>query len=256
MLYYHIRNANQQEYGPLSAAELRKRIGDGQVFSRTLAKEAGTVDWKQLSQFPEFCEALAAAVTNARTGLSTPPVLPIAWSEPNELVVKTSKSWAKASSVLAFGSLVCLMLGFAGTMLQEDEGVFLTIGFLGAFVTGIAAIINAVLAYRDSRAARALGPGCFVLVLILMAAILLPGFVPAKKAAQRNACINNLRQMDGAIEQWVLDNKKKPGDIAPDAELFGPGKYLKEKPTCPVGGIYTYGTAGTRPACSVPNHTY
>ena len=44
-----------------------------------------------------------------------------------------------------------------------------------------------------------------VAVIGLLAAIAIPNFVQASKASQTNACINNLRQIDMAKQQWAID---------------------------------------------------
>ena len=51
-----------------------------------------------------------------------------------------------------------------------------------------------------------------VAIIGLLAAIAIPNFVKARETAQKNACINNLRQIDGAKEQWALENKKTSAD--------------------------------------------
>jgi len=45
------------------------------------------------------------------------------------------------------------------------------------------------------------GPGIIVVVTI-------PNLVRARSCPCMNACINNLRQMDGAVQQWALENQK------------------------------------------------
>ena len=45
-----------------------------------------------------------------------------------------------------------------------------------------------------------------VAIIGLLAAIAIPNFVRARKTAQTNACLNNLRQIDGAKQQWALEN--------------------------------------------------
>jgi len=73
------------------------------------------------------------------------------------------------------------------------------------------------------------------------------------EAAQRNACINNLRQIDAAKQQWALENNKN--DVAvPTAVDLAP--YLKGGvfPVCPSGGTYTINAVGLPPTCSVPGH--
>ncbi len=45
-----------------------------------------------------------------------------------------------------------------------------------------------------------------VAIIGLLAAIAIPNFVRARANSQQNACINNLRQLDGAKQQWALEN--------------------------------------------------
>jgi prepilin-type N-terminal cleavage/methylation domain-containing protein len=47
-----------------------------------------------------------------------------------------------------------------------------------------------------------------VAIIGLLAAIAIPNFVKARQNSQTNACINNLRQIDGAKQQWALENGK------------------------------------------------
>src|SRR2546430_17236307 len=46
-----------------------------------------------------------------------------------------------------------------------------------------------------------------VAIIGLLAAIAIPNFVRARTVSQGNACINNLRQMDGAVQQYALEKK-------------------------------------------------
>jgi type II secretory pathway pseudopilin PulG len=88
-----------------------------------------------------------------------------------------------------------------------------------------------------------------VAIIGLLAAIAIPNFVRARTTAQTNACINNLRQIDGAKEQWALENKKAEGDAVVDADI---NLYIKGgAPACPSSGAYTYNAVGTDPICSV-----
>ena len=72
-------------------------------------------------------------------------------------------------------------------------------------------------------------------------------------AAQLNACINNLRQIDAAKQQWALENDKT-ADAVPSAQDLLP--YLSNLvfPVCPSGGTYTINAVGVPPTCSVPGH--
>ncbi len=67
------------------------------------------------------------------------------------------------------------------------------------------------------------------------------------------ACINNLRQIDGAKQQWALENRK-PANAVPTAQDVAP--YLRGGilPACPAGGQYTLNAVGATPTCSIPGH--
>src|SRR3954451_14167925 len=74
-----------------------------------------------------------------------------------------------------------------------------------------------------------------VAIIGLLAAIAIPNFVRARTTAQQNACINNLRQIDGAKQQWALENKAAPTatpDITDVAPYLGRGA-VGTQPTCP-----------------------
>lgn len=67
-------------------------------------------------------------------------------------------------------------------------------------------------------------------------------------------CINHLRQLDGAKQQWALENKKTAEAIPTTQDLT---PYLKDNilPVCPNGGKYTVGAMNDAPTCSSDGHT-
>ena len=69
----------------------------------------------------------------------------------------------------------------------------------------------------------------------------------------RNTCINNLRQLDGAKQQWALE-KNKPADAVPKVEDLLP--YLKDGifPACPDGGSYFINSVEAVPTCTIQGH--
>jgi chromosome segregation ATPase len=72
-----------------------------------------------------------------------------------------------------------------------------------------------------------------------------------------NTCINNLRLIDSAKQQWALENKKAGTDTPEMSDLlpyFGQGASITNLPTCPDGGSYTIGTVNDKPTCSIPGH--
>lgn len=87
----------------------------------------------------------------------------------------------------------------------------------------------------------------------LLAAIAVPNFIKARETSQKNACINNLRQIDNAKQQWALENNKGNSAVPTARDLAA---YLSghEMPTCPKGGRYTIGRMSVAPKCSQPGH--
>src|SRR5258708_32238107 len=85
-----------------------------------------------------------------------------------------------------------------------------------------------------------------VAIIGLLAAIAIPNFVKARAASQKNACIANLKQMDGAKATWALEQKKLVTDTPVDSDLFGSTQYIRDKPDCPGGGTYNLQNVGTK----------
>jgi type II secretory pathway pseudopilin PulG len=89
-----------------------------------------------------------------------------------------------------------------------------------------------------------------VAIIGLLAAIAIPNFIRARATSQANACINNLRQIDAAINEWALENGKSTGNT-----VTGPSTvsaYIKlnsanSVPGCPAGGTYNTTSVGATP---------
>ena len=96
-----------------------------------------------------------------------------------------------------------------------------------------------------------------VAIIGLLAAIAIPNFVKARTTTQINACINNLRKIDGAKQQWALEFKQPPtarpdvSDIAPYMGRKTGGAVADQDFTCPAAGTYiSIGDMATPPECS------
>jgi hypothetical protein len=101
----------------------------------------------------------------------------------------------------------------------------------------------------QSYATAAILPAAFASGMLT--AIAVPNFVKARETSQRNACINNLRQLDAAKQEWALENNKTNGDTPTRQDLL---PYLRRWPVCPAGGTYSINPIGEPPTCSVPGH--
>ena len=97
-----------------------------------------------------------------------------------------------------------------------------------------------------------------VAIIGLLAAIAIPNFVKARTTSQANACINNLRQYDGAVQQYALENKLA-STATYTMSIIQP--YIKltsttQLPTCPANGTYSPGSTVTNPpTCSLSSAT-
>ena len=99
-----------------------------------------------------------------------------------------------------------------------------------------------------------------VAIIGLLAAIAIPNFVKARSTSQMNACINNLRQIDSAKQQWALEKGKQTTDTPVDTDIapyIGRAGTAASLPVCPVdpaktfASSYTINACGTAPVCKI-----
>ena len=98
-----------------------------------------------------------------------------------------------------------------------------------------------------------------VAIIGLLATIAIPNFVRARLKAQQSACINNLRQIDGAKQTWALENRAAQTTVPTLANIqpyLGRGT-AGTAPTCPADGANTFNTSynlndlQTAPTCLI-----
>jgi len=83
-----------------------------------------------------------------------------------------------------------------------------------------------------------------VLVLAILAAVLLPGFLHSRNSVRSHGGVAaTLRRIETAKEQYALDQKKRPGDLVSMKELVQ-GGYLAAEPKAEAGA-YIVGPIGT-----------
>jgi len=90
-----------------------------------------------------------------------------------------------------------------------------------------------------------------VAIIGLLAAIAIPSFMKNRQQSQKNSCINNLRLIEHAKEQWAMETGASTGSAVADKEA-GVIAYIKGgAPKCPIGDVdsYTYNAVGTLPVC-------
>jgi prepilin-type N-terminal cleavage/methylation domain-containing protein len=75
-----------------------------------------------------------------------------------------------------------------------------------------------------------------VAIIALLAAIAVPGFLRARKRAQASKILNDLRMIDGAVDQYAIETGRKSGDavgvqdwtnyLKKDTHLYATGQDL------------------------------
>jgi len=99
-----------------------------------------------------------------------------------------------------------------------------------------------------------------VLIIGILLAIAVPNFLRAREVSQKNTCILNLKEMDGAKEQCAMERRSAPGEDISGYVIGIPSPtkplqfYLKSMPICPSGGTYSFGVVGVNPSCSISGH--
>ena len=99
-----------------------------------------------------------------------------------------------------------------------------------------------------------------VAIIGLLAAIAIPNFIKARETARKNTCINNLRLIDGAVQQWALEtgmNSTTQVSLPALTVYLGRGGTGTINATggtkCPSGGTYAATTVNAKPTCGYGN---
>ncbi len=90
-----------------------------------------------------------------------------------------------------------------------------------------------------------------VAIIGLLAAMAIPNITQARKTARQGVCIENLQQIEGAIQRWSLDMNKDEGQAVTYSDIRN---YLKRSVVCPSGGTsfedsYAITTVDAAPTC-------
>ena len=91
---------------------------------------------------------------------------------------------------------------------------------------------------------------CIVAIIALMVT---PNFVRSGHSPA-NACINNLRQIDAAANQFALEHHLTNGDLIrfpSDLTAYIKLNRQEKIPPCPSGGFYFVARVGNNPICTL-----
>jgi prepilin-type N-terminal cleavage/methylation domain-containing protein len=92
-----------------------------------------------------------------------------------------------------------------------------------------------------------------VAIIGLLAAIAIPNYIQSRVATRKNACINNLRQIEEAIQQWAMETRQPQTASVNFSDI---SSYLKGDVVCPAGGSsftdsYAISDVATAPTCQL-----
>lgn len=90
-----------------------------------------------------------------------------------------------------------------------------------------------------------------VLAIIgLLVTAALPSFVLARVNSRTGACLNNLRLIEAAKEEWAMATNAADNAVTTDNDIT---PYLagRKMPTCRGGGTYTTNPLNTKASCSI-----
>jgi prepilin-type N-terminal cleavage/methylation domain-containing protein len=92
-----------------------------------------------------------------------------------------------------------------------------------------------------------------VAIIGLLAAIAIPNFIRARTTSQTNMCIDNLRMLDAAKQQWALEQGQL-GTALPQGSDIQPylGRGNGVLPICPADTQNSFTTSYTIENCLTP----
>jgi prepilin-type processing-associated H-X9-DG protein len=177
---YKIIGSDGQQYGPITAEQLRQWLTEGRVNTQTQVQPDGVTDWKPLGSLLEFAS-------------STPPPLT---PSPAPAPLASPKT-----SGLAIASLVLGILGFCSYGLTAIVGLIL--GLVGLRRINRS---QGMLSGKRLAIAGISVSGVILVMIPLLAALLYPAVMRAKGKARRANCMSNIKQLGLGLAQYADDH--------------------------------------------------
>ncbi len=88
-----------------------------------------------------------------------------------------------------------------------------------------------------------------VLIIGILLAIAVPNFLKARETSRTKTCVANMRQIEGAKEQWAMENNQG-ATSTPTAGNLSPDYIKSAMPACPSGAAaYVINNMSTNPTC-------
>lgn len=180
---YFIQGADQKEYGPITAEQLRQWIGENRLNRTSLARKDGDATWRPLAEFSEFADAFGMAMPGTTT-----------FASPSQSVAADPSAASRKLAVPAIAIIVMSALGILGALtmplwqaayldfllriptlppqaqqaLQEARSAGMTAGSIVQLVIGIAFNIVTLIGGIKMKSARSYGLSMASAILIML----------------------------------------------------------------------------------------
>jgi prepilin-type N-terminal cleavage/methylation domain-containing protein len=89
------------------------------------------------------------------------------------------------------------------------------------------------------------------LIIGMLVTIAVPNFVRARENARAKTCAQNLRVIEVAKDQFMMDNNLPRTVTIDSVDVSGANSYIKIFPACPSSGTYDIGRGDQEALCSV-----
>jgi prepilin-type processing-associated H-X9-DG protein len=212
---FKLLGADQKEYGPVSADQIRQWIAQGRANGQTKAQPAESSDWKPLAEIPEFADALRAAASPGGQPSSPPGSPPPPPPKTSGLAITSLVLGCLGILTCGITSLVGLILGIIALVrINKSQG---QLGGQGMALAGT--IVS----------------GAFLLLAPVPAALLLPALAKAKQKASSIQCMNNIKQLNLGLIMYANDNNDLFPSGAKWCDLIMPYEQASQAFVCPQG---------------------
>lgn len=186
---FKLLGADQKVYGPVTPDRLHEWIAQGRANAESKLQPVGSADWKPLTDFPEFAEALRQVALSKSSSAAPGAGL-------------SSGAGSPKASGMAVASLVLGLLGLITCGLTALIGVVL--GFIS-----LSRIKNSdgQIEGRGIALAGTIVSAVCLLMIPLSLGMLMPALGKARHKASAIQCMNNIKQLNLGLMMYASDNK-------------------------------------------------
>jgi hypothetical protein len=187
MATYTVIGSDQKQYDSVTADNICRWVTDGRLNAQSLMREDSDTEFRPLSTFPEFADALAAKAATSGVLPPLPSAIPPIPAKTSGVAITSLVLGILGVFTCGITALIGLILGIIAMVKVKNSG-----GKLGGNGIALAGTIVS---------------GIFLVMIPIYAAMMLPALAAAKQKAQSINCVNNEKQLALAIRLYSGDNQ-------------------------------------------------